>query len=104
VSANFRWGCGQLLNLNPIDRLGHLAAVLDTSSMNPQTTEESLSLVMGGQSTSATCRNFDRGNGFGRRDSFSNFFGFNHLRRSCPGPASGHRNASILQLTRVPHA
>jgi len=47
VSGNFRWDCGQLLNLNPIDRLGHLAAALDTSSMNPQTTEESLSLVMG---------------------------------------------------------
>jgi len=46
-------------------------------------------------------QSFDRGNGFGRRESFSNFFGFNHLRRSCPGPGYGRGNASILQLTRV---
>ena len=35
------------------DPLGRLAAVLDTSSMNPQTTEQSLSLVMGVTKASA---------------------------------------------------
>ena len=35
------------------DPLGRLAAVLDTSSMNPQTTEQSLSLVMGVTKVSA---------------------------------------------------
>jgi transcriptional regulator of acetoin/glycerol metabolism len=33
--------------------LGRLATVLDTSSMNPQTTEQSLSLVMGVTEVSA---------------------------------------------------
>ena len=36
--------------------LGGLATVLDTSSMNPQTTEQSLSLVMG--VTESICRGY----------------------------------------------
>ena len=36
--------------------LGRLATVLDTSSMNPQTTEQSLSLVMG--VTESICRGY----------------------------------------------
>jgi len=37
------------------DPLGRLAAVLDTSSMNPQTTEQSLSLAMAATRVSARC-------------------------------------------------
>jgi AraC-like DNA-binding protein len=37
------------------DPLGRLAGVLDTSSMNPQTTEQSLSLIMAATKVSARC-------------------------------------------------